>query len=174
MKNDLICDCGPQCEDEPLLIDLLKYGTETNCPKPNQIPCRVGHSKCYEVYQICKYRLDLNRNLSPCRNGGHLENCRQFDCGVEFKCHRSYCISWSNVCDGNWDCPEGEDEMYEPVCGEMNRCLNMFKCRQYKHKCIHINNICDGRYDCPQKDDELYCDLKNATCPKIVTVLVIP
>ena len=166
MKNDLICDCGQQCEDEPLLVDLLKYGIKTNCPKPSQIPCKERHSKCYDVYLICKYRIDSNGNLSPCRNGGHLENCLQFDCGIEFKCHMSYCILWSNVCDGKWDCPHGEDETYGPVCGVKIRCSNMFKCRQNKYKCIHLNDICDGKYDCSQKDDELYCDLKYAECPK--------
>ena len=154
MKNDLICDCGHKCEDEPLLLDLLKYRNVKKCPQPNQIPCTMGHPKCYEVYLICKYRLDINGNLSPCRNGGHLQNCTQFECGIEFKCHMSYCLLWSYVCDGNWDCPEGEDEIYEPVCEETNRCLNMFKCRQHKYICIHSNSICDGRYDCPQKDDE--------------------
>ena len=166
MKNDLICDCGQQCEDEPLLVDLLKYANETHCPKASQIPCKEGHSKCYEVYLICKYRIDSNGNLSPCRNGGHLENCLQFDCGIEFKCHMAYCILWSNVCDGKWDCPYREDETYEPVCGVKVRCSNMFKCRHNKYKCIHLNDICDGKYDCPQKDDELYCDLKYVECPE--------
>ena len=28
-----------------------------------------------------------------------------------FKCLNNYCISWSYVCDGKWDCQRGEDEL---------------------------------------------------------------
>ena len=165
MVNDLISDCGQWAEDESLLNNMLKYGIKTTCSNPNQIPCKTGHSKCYEVNQICKYNIDSNGNLFPCRNGGHLESCSQFNCGIDFKCTMSYCILWSYVCNGQWDCPSGEDE--SEVCGKRIRCDNMFKCRLSNYTCIHLGNICDGTVDCPLEDDEFCCDLKTIRCPPL-------
>ena len=31
-------------------------------------------------------------------------------CNMRFKCELAYCIPWNYVCNGRWDCPNGEDE----------------------------------------------------------------
>ena len=103
--------------------------------------------------------------MIPYRNGGHLEYCKNFEYNVIFKCFDSYCIPWSYVCDGKWDCPKGDDELNNPVCDREKVCINMYKCSQTSQKCIHIGNVCDMNYDCSLGDDEDLCKMKNIKCP---------
>ena len=79
--------------------------------------CRKGHSKCFNISDIYRYRLDSKNNLISCRTGGHIQNCE------EFNCSSSYCIPWSYVCNGKWDCPHGDDENCEK-----ERCVRMISC----------------------------------------------
>ena len=106
MLNDLTFDCGSDGEDEPILRSVLINETYSSCSKPNMIPCMEGHSRCYCVRDICTYKLNVYYHLVPCRNGGHLQNCKDFECNIMFKCKDSYCITWPYVSDGKWDCPE--------------------------------------------------------------------
>ena len=128
------------------------------------IRCIDGHSKCYFLGEICSYRLNLYNQLIPCRNGGHLQSCKNFECNLMFKCIETYCIPWPYVCDGKWDCPEGDDELKNPVCTEDQLCVYMYKCRNAKQTCIHIGNVCDQKTDCPLGDDELHCYFKQFKC----------
>ena len=100
LLNDLFGDCGPEAEDEPILAVLLEYGHHFVCDHPSQLQCTEGHSRCFAVADICKYKIDERGFLFPCRNGGHLENCKNFQCSSYYKCSRSYCIPWSYVCNG--------------------------------------------------------------------------
>ena len=52
----------------------------TPCANSNQIPCLNGHPKCYNISEICSYKLNKNCHLIPCRNGAHLDNCKGFNC----------------------------------------------------------------------------------------------
>ncbi len=162
MVNDLVADCGPQANDETHLVSLLKFGRKHRCKNKEQIPCRKGHTKCFFVYEICSYTLDIAGNLHPCRTGEHLEKCNKFECNMMFKCPSSYCIPWDYICDGKWDCAQGKDEpSYE--C-EMQHCQNQMKCRT-SSVCIHLSQVCDDKINCPLKDDEILCDLENIFCP---------
>ena len=162
--DDLILDCGFQGEDEPTLNYLLSHRKQFSCEFSDQIPCLEGHSKCFNITDICIYKMNKYGYLSPCRNGGHLENCKEFECNLSFKCKHSYCISWSYVCNGKWDCPKGNDET-NYLCTESPFCNQMFKCRYTSRKCIHMGNVCDGVDDCPLKDDEIHCELQRTRCP---------
>ena len=82
-----------------------------------------------------------------------------------FKCINSYCIPWSYVCDGKWDCPHGNDKENNPVCGNQIICNHMYKCKNTSHICLHVGNVCDGSEDCPLSDDEQLCNLLNIKCP---------
>ena len=102
-------------------------------------------------------------HLSPCRNGGHLESCKEIDCNIMFKCPNYYCIPWNYVCDGKWDCPRGIDEDLLHGCNINRKCSNLFKCRK-TNLCIHLGSLCNGNVDCPYGDDEFTCDLQHQIC----------
>ncbi len=148
------------------IVSLLVRRNFTVCPHPHQLPCGIGHTCCFRVTDTCIYKLHRNKQLKPCSNGGHLETCKTFECNLRFKCRLSHCVSWEYVCDGKWDCPEGDDESYQPICGESNVCVNMFVCRAGTRVCIHLSNVCDGEQNCPFSDDEHLCDLQSLTCPE--------
>ena len=157
LHNDLFSDCGPESEDEPILLSFKTNGKTSHC-RPWEIPCVKSHIVCFNITDICVYKLNENYNLIPCRNGGHLENCATFECNMMFKCPNYYCVPWSYVCDGKWDCPFGEDELDNKVCHGKSVCKQMFKCRSEYNKCISISNVCDNYIDCLYHDDELLCD----------------
>ena len=171
LVNDLIPDCGPSAEDEPLLKILLFNQKVLNLCKPSEIPCKDGHIKCYNFTDICIFRLNYFYHLTPCRNGANLQNCKQFQCNSMFKCQDSYCVPWIYVCDGKWDCPEGDDEHRNPVCGNKINCVNMYKCKHRHIICIQLGNICDSNKNCPNGDDEMLCELVNQVCPSVCQCL---
>ena len=108
--DHLPVDCQQEGMDELNLINMIQSKNYFHCRVHNQLPCLKGYSECYNISDICTYKLDKNMHLSPCRNGGHLESCKEIDCNMMFKCPNYYCIPWNYVCDGKWDCPRGIDE----------------------------------------------------------------
>ena len=66
LLDDLIFDCGPEGENEPILISLLRYEIYVPCSEPNMIPCKEGHSKCYFLKDVCSYKLSKHNNLILC------------------------------------------------------------------------------------------------------------
>lgn len=162
--DDLFADCGLYGDDEPILRLLLTRERMFKCQGHHEIPCFPGHSKCFNISDICQFNLDEFSKLTPCRNGGHLQNCRTIECpAVMFKCPKLYCISHSLICDGKWDCPNGIDEA--SLCRNETRCENMLKCRFEKIICIHLGAVCDGTQNCPEGEDELLCELGSIKCP---------
>ena len=164
LVNDLVADCGLEMEDEFHLKQMIDYGSAYTCQNPEQLPCKIGHSKCYNISEICSYKLNEYDNLIPCRTGGHIEKCKDFQCNIMFKCPEYYCIPWSYVCDGKWDCPLGTDELTSKICSTLRSCIGMFKCK-HVHVCIHPASICDQKNDCPWKDDETHCEISSIECP---------
>uniref|UniRef100_A0A0P6D4M9 Jmjc domain-containing histone demethylation protein n=1 Tax=Daphnia magna TaxID=35525 RepID=A0A0P6D4M9_9CRUS len=69
-------------------------------------------------------------------------NCTadQFWCGSNTKIPHDW------VCDGERDCPNGQDERY---CN--HECNSGFRCGS---QCIPINQVCDAKYDCVGGSDE--------------------
>ena len=165
LVNDLVSDCFPQGEDEEELKSVLVNKNFSFCHVPHQIPCREGHSKCFNISDICIYTLNSHHHLTPCRTGEHLHECETFECNVNFKCPGYYCIPWKYVCDGKWDCPDGTDEASFQNCVESRKCANLFKCRQH-FVCIHLYEVCNDVHDCPHGDDEDLCTLKHVICAK--------
>ena len=163
LVNDLVSDCGPEADDEPLLKSIAT-GNRSHCINKNHIPCRKDHSKCFNISEICTYHLNHLKHLIPCRTGEHLENCGKFECNMMFKCPDYYCIPWSYVCDGVWDCPQGYDESIDNVCRQSGQCANLYKCRNASRS-LHVNDICNGNVECPLGDAEYFCKLCNITCP---------
>ncbi len=164
LKNDLVPDCGPDAEDEPILLSSLSHNRHFTCKRPYEIPCKSGHSKCFNMTDICVYSFDIFNHLHPCRTGGHLEQCDTFQCNMMFKCFNSYCIPWSYSCDGKWDCPNGKDELFHFICRKDAVCPFLYSCRNSR-QCIHVGTVCDNTSNCPSGDDEEICQLKNHMCP---------
>ncbi len=170
LVDDLVGDCGLDAGDEPILKSLLQLGNSFPCENPSQIACRQHHPRCYNMTEICTFRLSKYNTMMPCRNGGHLESCRQFECNTMFKCLVSYCIPWRYVRDGKWDCPVGDDEKL--IFQKQEQCRNLFRC-QNTSICISIGNTCDGQIDCPQGDDEYLCSTAQTYCPVKCDCLVL-
>ena len=145
------------------LKSISNFDSKLTCQNNGQLSCRDGYTNCYNITEICTYRLDENNFLYPCKGGEHTENCREIQCNMKFKCPEFYCIPWSYVCDGKWDCPDGYDEVKELGCGVNRHCKNMFKCRN-SQKCIHVSDVCNSLVDCPSSDDEYMCSLNGAVC----------
>lgn len=158
--DDLIPDCAAG-GDEPQLLSLLYNKTRVPCLVSGQIACLEGHSKCHDVSDICLFKLDIKLCLEPCRNGGHLQECALFECNAHFKCPESFCIPWTYLCDGKWDCAFGDDETDRCI---SSICHQTFKCKD-AGVCAHETNICDGYRDCPLGDDEMLCEMHQHVCP---------
>lgn len=126
--------------------------------------CKQKDQKFFCITDICFYKIDSQGIIIPCRNGDHLEKCKMFECNAKFKCSNSYCILWSYLCDGKWDCSGGDDEL-QGKCTAMRPCRNLFKCKQTAHTCVHLRNVCDNLVECPHGDDEDICELHGLACP---------
>ncbi len=161
--NDLVPQCGG-AEDEPELIALLTNNVFVFCDNLSQLHCLEGHSRCFDIFDICIFHLDFDSQLFPCKTGAHIENCEEFLCNKKFKCAGSYCIPWQFVCDGKWDCSTGNDERFHHICNK-EQCVGMFLCHKSKFLCVPVSNVCDGYVECPSGDDETLCDLSSIDCP---------
>ncbi len=164
IDNSLLDDLHQDCkygEDEVTLFRLLVFGTMARCNSPVKLSCAPGHSKCYTLSDLCVYKLNNLKFLTPCRNGRHVENCEHFHCNVMFKCPGYYCVPWEYACNGRWDCPLATDEHH---CS-LSDCSMMFQCKHTNMVCVHLGNVCDGETNCPHGDDEFVCDLKDVDCP---------
>ena len=142
-----------------LAINIAKY---SSCVNLGELPCGKDHDECFNVTSMCIYQLDFNNELIPCKNGRHLEHCTTFFCDSLLKCTNAYCVPFSRVCNGKWDCPHGDDES---KCNKSEACRNMFHCRSTAQLCLHLGNACDGHNDCPLGDDEMQCEMKLVYCP---------
>ena len=89
-----------------------------------------------------------------CRTGAHLAHCADLHCTGRFKCPDSYCVPVSRLCDGENDCPEGEDE-WGCVANTTMLCPGMYRCEE--GTCIHQYQVCDGISDCVTGEDEFTC-----------------
>ncbi len=163
LMNDLVRDCYPSGEDEPILQNLMLFNVKSYCTNTNQVPCLHGHSKCFNISQICAFQTNRFGYLLSCRNGAHLTHCRTFQCNMMYKCCDNYCIPWEYICNNRWDCPGGEDEAES--CQIAKACKGGFKCKNVENRCIHLRQLCDETENCPFSDDEELCSLHSTKCP---------
>ena len=85
LKNDMIIDCLNSTDDEDLLISTLKYKQFKTCRLPYEIPCKQGHLRCYNISDVCSYKVNFFGRIEPCSNGAHLQRCESFECSLMFK-----------------------------------------------------------------------------------------
>ena len=168
LSGNIIPDCGVDNDDAQLFEYISRTENNFSPCKPFQVLCSEENYMCFEIRDICIYKINIRNQLIPCQNGAHLKNCEKFTCNMMFKCENSYCIPWTYVCDGKWDCLEGQDESIDIMCSKPKVCKHMYKCktisRYTKHICIHIGNVCDNEQNCPLNDDEMFCSLKEIKC----------
>ena len=165
LLNDFIPDCPGTIEDEMEYYNLMTnpFHTHISCKDKQKIPCIPGHSHCFYLNKLCIFEIEKNTKiLKYCRNGAHLYNCTIFQCSEYFKCPLSYCIPFNVICNGEWDCPQGDDEA---SCNSYI-CPNLFKCKG-QTKCLHFSKYCDNNKDCIFGDDESWCTNGSVlVCPK--------
>ena len=162
-QDDMRPDCfGTDLSDE-LLYEGMMNGSiamDYTCKYPERdIPCKPGHPRCFPLTKLCVYERDVIGQMLSCRNGEHLFRCDFFPCPSPLiKCHLSYCIPVSYICDGHKDCPENDDETN---CNSVEiKCPGMLRCKN--STCVHMQNVCDGIVDCHDTaDDEQLCAYDN-------------
>ncbi|CAF1473617.1 unnamed protein product [Adineta ricciae] len=89
----------------------------------------------------------------------------------ESECEHWECNNYYTVCDGIWNCPDGQDETGCPSDSEFQCPLNYHACISIHTKqliCLHIDKLNDGQIDCVNDFDEhnscllqhenMYCD----------------
>ena len=117
----------------------------------NTFKCNDHDDDLYASEEFCVFF--RHKWTKPCQFSTNLIGCEFFECPHLFKCHKSYCIPISHVCDGRIDCLTGEDEQ---LCNNIS-CPGMFKCRG-EERCILQSSVCDDKYDCKvTADDEIMC-----------------
>ena len=101
------------------------------------------------IDRMCK----ISAHIRPCHFHFVSVICLIIWCPGMFKCIYSYCIPMSLVCDGHYDCPDGEDELF---CSKLV-CPGLLKCRG-ENKCVSVGELCDGQVNCRfTSDDEITC-----------------
>ncbi|KAK3736059.1 hypothetical protein RRG08_063052 [Elysia crispata] len=87
----------------------------------------------------------------------------------QYKCKSFFlvCIPPFWKCDGESDCPDGDDE---ENCQVQSCMSNLYEC-QGSHQCLNPLWVCDGDIDCPLADDERDCEGPQVTfqCSKPIT-----
>lgn len=79
---------------------------------------------------------------------------------AEYQCKDGItCIHRSWVCDGEQDCPGGDDEK-PPICQNVTCRADQFQCAD--KTCIHGRFHCSGKAECKDGSDELNCRKKES------------
>ncbi|CAF1047692.1 unnamed protein product [Didymodactylos carnosus] len=74
-------------------------------------------------------------------------------CYQGLQCHSAICLDWRQICDGNLNCENGEDEPNECLLLEINECQgDEYRCRT--GLCIPQAFLIDFSYDCTDFSDE--------------------
>ncbi|XP_064638349.1 G-protein coupled receptor GRL101-like [Lineus longissimus] len=143
-------DCqGLSMEDEVELYAEVCGADEVKSPSSDH---------CIPRDIICMYDKDKYGYVVGCRDMSHLGNCKEFQCPGMFQCSAGYCIPQDMVCDGTWDCADGQDEQ---ACSDHISCPGALKCGgQEETICINQHDVYDGVVDCKHsRDDEKFCDI---------------
>ncbi len=162
LVDDLVADC-PEQDDEEAYYAFLKNGSRLDfftegvlCEEPDATPCEKNYrGVCYSRHLHCVHEV-----ISPtaqrtavstgtCRNAAHLKGCMMYSCPSFFKCPSAYCVPLYAVCNGKFDCPNGEDE---GNCENIS-CPGLLLCR-HDNVCIHPNDVWSGRVKCPVSMDD--------------------
>ncbi len=135
-----------------------------------RIPGKPSFSRQSESMDHCVHIPSVCGIIDGNSSGYHLISCENHTCpSIYFKCPGYYCLPWRFVCNGQWECPGGMEEIH---CNR-TACPGLFKCRM-SNICISHVSICDNISDCPLNDDQHFCDrsLNLMSCPTNCSCLV--
>ncbi len=121
--------------------------------------CGGVSGECFPKYALCLFEKSPSSGIRYCSQGGHLLSCQNFECPTLFKCPESYCIAMFAVCNGDPDCPNGEDE----VGCHIRQCRGLLLCVK-DNICVHPNNILDGEVQCSINMDDEH-NYHHSKCP---------
>ena len=147
------------------------YETEKRMCSQNNFSANIGDSKpkmkshnselftveeqCGDIPDVCSVGAYGNQCSAKLIHSEFV--CGHFNCPGLFKCDVDFCIYMSSVCDGHYDCPQGDDERVCPL----TSCPGLLKCRG-ENRCVSDEEICDTHINCLYSmDDEIDC----YTCP---------
>ncbi|CAH0549992.1 unnamed protein product [Brassicogethes aeneus] len=129
------------------------------------IPKKIGDSLCHLNNGNCSHICLVSHKASACAcpvgmvlDADRRSCLKKLECeDNEFLCHKSdKCVLRSMLCNGNKECPQGEDE---EDCVKPHHCpLGHFQCGN--GECIKEQMVCDHHFDCRDKSDEQNCELK--------------
>ena len=115
----------------------------------------IVEEQCGNIPDVCSVSAYENQCVAKLLHSEFV--CGHFSCPGMFKCDVDFCIYMSSVCDGHYDCPQGDDERVCPL----TSCPGMLKCRG-ENRCVSKEEICDTHINCLYSmDDEIDC----YTCP---------
>ena len=120
-----------------------------NCTSLGFSPCGSMSSDCFPTEALCVFDRLPGSKIRHCINGAHLLNCYNFECPNYYKCSFAYCIPLFKVCNGEFDCPNGEDE----VSCDVGKCPNLLKCAN-EGSCVHPKDIHDDVTQCMLTGDD--------------------
>ena len=76
MNDAFTFDITPKCDWEPggksISLTLRKGHNTIHC-NYKEIPCMDVNMTCFNITDICLYKLSARNEIIPCKNGGHLE-----------------------------------------------------------------------------------------------------
>ncbi|XP_059149656.1 putative vitellogenin receptor [Physella acuta] len=131
-------DCGDSSDEHASI-----------CP---DLHCSSDEFTCTDKHCIAK---ELVCNKQPdCPDGSDEHQCDVHCQDDEYEC-QSQCVDVHWLCDGDWDCAEGEDEIN---CTSLGCDVEEFQC--WNGSCIEHRLICDGTQHCQSGEDESYCNNK--------------
>ncbi|KAJ2948118.1 hypothetical protein O0L34_g9918 [Tuta absoluta] len=138
---------------------------EPECNPPPFPPKKPCYSLCKAVMDACEGYIP--HTVAPAFNCKQYEtsNCMQARSPCfrrEMACGDGSCIPRDWICDGNKDCPSGEDEKNCSPCEK-----NQYQCAS--GGCVQKRWVCDGYLDCPEGDDE-----HDETCARFGITPVTP
>lgn len=117
-------------------------GKKKSFQKVLRFPHRDHFSFLHSPHKLLQNCENLVRVVSPCTS-------------AEFQCKdRITCIHRSWVCDGEKDCPGGDDEM-APTCLNVTCRADQFQCKD--RTCIAGALECSGKAECADGSDEVNC-----------------
>ncbi len=170
-----VCDCVEDCLDgsdekqctscRTAFQQLTTYhkvssSKNVSCPSAGYSLCGTEPNECFPQAALCIYEPLSPNGIQHCSNGEHLQNCYYFECPTFYKCFNTYCIPLYRMCNGEADCPDGDDERF---CAEQT-CPDMLTCSAERY-CVHPRDLQNGLIQCPvtADDEDVYI---SQICPE--------